>query len=66
MKMTGTGEGEANDEKYYENKEGGQGSPFCKLSTESRFLRHPGIPDGRKIWQKSRKIKKKDLFHNTY
>ena len=35
MKMTGTGEGEANDEKYYENKEGGQGSPFCKLSNKS-------------------------------
>ena len=24
--------------------------------TESRFLRHPGIQDGRKIWRKSRKI----------
>ena len=35
-------------------------------SAESSFLRHPGIPDGRKIWQKNRKIRKKDLFLVTY
>ena len=32
------------------------------LVQESRFLRHPGIPDGRKIWQKSRKIRKKFML----
>ena len=34
--------------------------------TESRFLRHPGIQDGMKIWQKSRQIRKKVTYLVTY
>ena len=34
---------------------------------ESGFLWHPGIQDGRNIWQKSRKIKKMlDFLSNKY
>jgi hypothetical protein len=34
---------------------------YMYLYTELSFLRHPGIPDGRKIWQKSRKIRLKGV-----
>ena len=45
------------------------GAPAAQKVTyvsESRFLRHPGIPDGRKIRQKSRKIRKTVMLVVTY
>ena len=36
------------------------------VSAESRFLRHPGIPDGRKIWQKVGRLGKGHLSFPVY